>query len=174
MSISRIAPRFRKYARQGKGHSTGPRHGWTPEMLARREEALGPNPTGGHRHDDLGCEFYRAGYWIRAASEFERAVHINPWKAVFKVHLARAHLAMDRLAKAKAVAQAALDQSPDSPEALLTLGLVCEKEGNLRQARALYKRCLTHEAHWLIRRDAEENLRTCNEALNAAGPIEKE
>lgn len=163
MSFSRIAPRFRKFARQGRDRLTGPRHGWTPEMRARREEALGPNPSGGHNHDDLGCEFYRVGLWNRAVSEFERAVRLNPWKAVFKVHLARAYLAMDRLDKAKAAAQAALDQSPDSPEALLALGIVCEKQGNFRQARVLYRRCLTHDAHWLIRRDAEENLRRMQE-----------
>jgi tetratricopeptide (TPR) repeat protein len=159
MSITRIAPRLRKYARQGRGKTTGPRHGWTPEMLARREEALGPNPSGGYNHDDLGCEFYHAGLWNRAVSEFERAVQINPWKAAFKVHLARAYLAMDHLAKAKTAAQSALKQSPDSPEALLTLGIVCEKEGNFRLARILYERCLSHAPHWLIRRDAEENLR---------------
>jgi Flp pilus assembly protein TadD len=127
-------------------------------MLDRREEALGPNPSGGYNHDDLGCEFYRAGYWARAAAEFARAVRINPWKAAFKVHLARAYLSMDHLAKARSAIREALKQAPESPEALLAMGIVCEKEGKHRQARALYRRCLTQNAHWLIRRDAEENL----------------
>ena len=138
----------------------GPRDGWTPEMLARKETALGPNPMGGFSHDELGCEFFRAGYFDRAVSEFELAVRFNPWKAAFKVHLARAYLAVGKVDEAEELAKAAISQDSDSPDTALAMAQVRQRKGDTLEAIAWYERCLAAEPNYWILHEAEENLKS--------------
>lgn len=136
----------------------GPRDGWTPEMLARKEHALGPNPSGGFNHDALGCEFFQVGLWDKAVTEFERAVAINPWKAIFKFHLFRAYLAMKEIDKAERMAEAIQAQAPSMSEAALAIALVREHRGEWMQARTWYRRCLSLDPDPWVKEEAEENL----------------
>ena len=131
---------------------------WTPEMLARRERILGPNPWGGHGHNALGCELFRMNAWARAVSEFEKAAEINPWKAQFKINLARALLALGDARKAKRILMAALKQAPKDPDGLFAMGMISEKLGERAEAIAWYKLCILAKPSWGIRRDAEENI----------------
>jgi len=158
MNFDHIPPRLKKFAEQGKEFSTGPRDGWTPEMLAKKEKALGPNPYAGFNHDDLGCEFFRVGLWERAISEFEQAVSLNPWKAIFKFHLTRAYLAAKMVEKAERIAEALQAQAPSLPEAALAMGLIREKRGDRLQARTWYERCLILKPDYWIKKEAEESL----------------
>ena len=136
----------------------GPRDGWTPEMLARKEQALGPNPSGGFNHDALGCEFFQVGFWDKAVTEFERAVAINPWKAIFKFHLFRAYLAMKEIDKAERMAEALQTQAPSMSEAALAVALIREQRGERMQARTWYRRCLNLGPDYWVKKEAEENL----------------
>jgi tetratricopeptide (TPR) repeat protein len=136
----------------------GPRKGWTPQARARREKALGRNPWGGYNHNSLGCEFARVCSWERAIFEFERAVDINPWEALFKVNLSRAHLASGEVEKARKLAEAALEQSPKLGAAMFALGMVMERLGSSKSAVSWYRKCLDSDPGLGIKHEAEENL----------------
>ena len=136
----------------------GPRKGWTPEAVARQERAIGRNPWGGYNHNSLGCEFARVCSWERAVSEFERAVEINPWEALFKANLSRAYLASGDAEKARLTAESALAQSPKLGAAMFALALVCERQGRRRSAMIWYRKCLDSDPGLGIKHEAEENL----------------
>jgi len=138
--------------------SRGPRKGWTPEALARREKALGPNPWGGYNHNNLGCEFFRMGAWLHAVHEFERAVEINPWNASFKANLARAYLAADELQKAQSSALAAMRQDASLAQAWFASALTQERLGDASVAIEHYRECLALKPALGLKREAEENL----------------
>ena len=140
--------------------SRGPRKGWTPQALALQEKAIGRNPWGGYNHNSLGCEFARVCYWERAVSEFERAVEINPWEALFKANLARAYLASGDVEKARKTAESALAQSPELGAAMFALALVCERLGRSKSAVSWYRKCLDSKPGLGIKHEAEENLAT--------------
>ena len=142
--------------------------GWTPEMLARKEKSLGPNPFGGQNHDTLGCKFFQVGLWPHAIHEFELAVKINPWKAQFKVHLSIAYLAAGQIEKADQLAEAAIVQAPTLASAALAVARVSERKGDRLAARAWFERCLTFRPDWEVRREAEESLRALQQALERA------
>ncbi len=159
-AVNRLSRKKKDVIIRESNRRGGPRDGWTPEMMARKEMALGPNPSGGFNHDDLGCEFFRAGYYERAVSEFKLAVRINPWKAGFKVHLARAYLAVGKDDAADHMAQAAIRQASDSPDAALAMAQVRERKGDRLQAIAWYERCLAAGPDYWIRYEVEENLKS--------------
>jgi len=138
--------------------SRGPRKGWTPEALARREKALGPNPWGGYNHNNLGCEFFRMGAWLHAVYEFERAVEINPWNASFKANLARAYLAAGELKKAQVSALASLGQDASLAQAWFAGALTLERLGNTSEAIEHYRKCLSLKPALGLKREVEENL----------------
>ena len=139
--------------------------GMTPEAGARREKIIGLNPWGGYNHNSLGCEFGEMGSWALAASEFERAIEINPWEAMFKANLARAYVALDRYDEAEAAANAALDRNPQLPLAFHALGLVSEVHGHYAKAAGWYRRCLDSGASVVIRREVQESLELVLERL---------
>jgi tetratricopeptide (TPR) repeat protein len=141
-----------------KRRPTVPPGGWTPEKIARRERALGRNPWGGGNHNSLGCEFFEMGLWDRAVSEFEIAIEINPWRAVYKANLARACVALGRYADAERAAKAALARDPKTPSAYFTLGLVCEAQERFEDAADWYRICLASGPSIVIRRDVQEDL----------------
>ena len=120
----------------------GPKDGWTPEMTAAKEKALGPNPHGGYNHSSLGCEFFRVRMWAHAINEFEQAVEINPWEPRFKVFLARAYLAAGEFDQALQLSEAALAQAPEFPEALLAMALTLERMGETDKGAEWFKKCL--------------------------------
>ena len=138
--------------------ATVPPGGWTPEKVARRERALGRNPWGGGNHNSLGCEFFEMGLWERAASEFEIAIEINPWRAVFKANLARAYVVLGRYDDAERAARGALARDPKTSSAYFTLGLVCEAQGRLEEAADWYRICLASAPSIVIRHDVQEDL----------------
>ena len=136
----------------------GPKKGWTPQARARQEKAIGRNPWGGYNHNSLGCEFARVCSWERAILEFERAVEINPWEALFKANLSRAYLASGDMEKARLTAESALAQSPKLGAALFALALVFEHQGRRRSAMIWYRKCLDSDPGLGIKHEAEENL----------------
>jgi tetratricopeptide (TPR) repeat protein len=158
LAVNRLTRKEKNEIIRASTHGRGPRGGWTPEMLARKEQALGANPSGGFNHDALGCEFSRVGLWDKAACEFEKAVSINPWNAIFKFHLARAYLATEDFDNAECMAEAAQAQEPTLAAASLAVALVRERRGDRAQACLWYERCLSLNPEYFIKKEAEENL----------------
>lgn len=138
--------------------TTGPKGGWTPEMLAKREKALGKNPYGGHNHNAIGIEFFYGRSWHNAIMEFEKAIEINPWKADFKVNLGRAYLAAGDMAKARKALLAALDQEPKHADGLFAMALLCEKNKEYEDAINWYRLCILAKPSYGIKHDAEESI----------------
>lgn len=126
--------------------------------MVRREKAIGPNPWGGYNHNSLGREFFQVGYWEMAVSEFEKAVEINPWQALFKVNLARAYLSAGDAKKAQRAVDAALRQEPNSVAGMFAAGLIHEKLGHADEAIRWYRRCLALKPSLGMRWQAEESL----------------
>jgi len=145
-----VAKRYKRKGPRGRG--------WTPEALARREKVIGRNPWGGFNHNNLGCEFARVGYWAPAVLEFEKAVEINPWEALFKANLARAYLASGNAEKAQKTAEAALAQSPKLAAAMFALALIFEGRGRTTSAVHWYRKCLDSDPGLGMRHVAAENL----------------
>ena len=113
---------------------------------------------GGYNHNALGCEFARAASWQFAISEFEKAVQLNPWAALFKANLARAWLSAGNLTKAQAMADAALKQAPSLVDAMFAKALAEERSGRPHAAILWYRKSLSSKPSLGIKRDAEESL----------------
>lgn len=141
----------------------------TPEARDRRERLLGPNPYGGHNHNNLGCELFQMGHFEMAAAEFQRAVEINPWKGFFKANLARALLALGQVDGAKAMIRKALDQEPNQPGALFAHALILEHIGENERAVAAYRACIKAGPSIVIKRDIEENLENLLKRMKDGG-----
>lgn len=71
------------------------------EKAARKEEALRPCEFIGYDRDELGCYFMQREAYKLAESQFARAVWLNPFAPMFKVHHAWALIKMKKMAPAK-------------------------------------------------------------------------
>ena len=130
----------------------------TPEARLERERIIGPNPWAGGEHNNIGCEFMRMDSVKLAIAEFEKAVELNPWKAVFKVNLARAYIRNSDFEKAEQRLSETMKQEPHSPVGLFAWGLLCEAVGRMEEGIRYYVECLKYCSEGSIKRQAEENL----------------
>jgi Flp pilus assembly protein TadD len=83
-----------------------------------RENLLRPSHYLGYDRDQLGVYFVERGAMELAESQFRRAVWLNPYEPVFKVHWAGALLALGQMEEARSLIQDVLKEHPENPDAL--------------------------------------------------------
>lgn len=130
----------------------------TPQAELERERLIGPNPWAGFNHNNIACELLRMDSVDLAIAEFEKAVALNPWKAIFKVNLARAYIRKGEFGKAGHNLAEAARQEPFLPEGFFASGLLCEAAGRPQDAARYYEECLKYSPEGTLRHEAEENL----------------
>lgn len=130
----------------------------TPQAELARERLIGPNPWAGFNHNNIACELLRMGSVELAIAEFEKAVELNPWKAIFKINLARAYIRKGEFEKAGRNLAGASKQEPLLPEGFFAAGLLCEAAGKQQEAARYYEECLKYCPEGALRHEAEENL----------------
>ncbi len=130
----------------------------TPEAELERERLLGPNPWAGFNHNNIACELFRMDSIKLAIAEFEEAVRLNPWEAIFKINLARAYIRNGEFEKAGSNLAEAAKREPFSPEGFFAGGLLCEATGKQQEAARCYEECLKYCPEGIIRNQAAENL----------------
>ncbi len=69
-----------------------------PQII--REEVLRPSHYLGYDRDEMGCYFLGREAYTLAESQFRRAVYLNPYEAVFKIHWAVALTHLRRMQEA--------------------------------------------------------------------------
>lgn len=79
----------------------------------RRENALRPSRYLGFNRDALGVYLMSRGAFELAESQFRRAVWLNPFEPMFKVHWAMALMHLDRQAEAKVLIDQVLEADPN-------------------------------------------------------------
>ena len=80
----------------------------------RREEALRPCDTLGYDRDSLALHFLEKEMFALAEAQLRRAIWLNPFEPVFKVHLGWCLYRQDKFAEAQEWARKALDLKEDS------------------------------------------------------------
>lgn len=90
----------------------------------RREDALRPCPYLGYDRDQLALHLMsREAYGI-ALTQFRRAVWLNPFEPVFKIHLAECLYHMHQCQEAREWAAQALEQAPDNSNSRRLLSMI--------------------------------------------------
>ena len=84
----------------------------------RREDLLRPSHYLGYDRDQLGVYFVERGAMKLAESQFRRAVWLNPYEPVFKVHWAGSLLALGQMEEARSLIQEVLEKNPENAAAL--------------------------------------------------------
>jgi len=79
----------------------------------RREEALRPSRSLGYDRDSIGVHLVSKGAYNIAASQFRRAIWLNPFEPRFKEHLACCLYKQERYREAKEWILKALSQKED-------------------------------------------------------------
>ena len=130
----------------------------TPEAELERERLLGPNPWAGFNHNSIACELLRMDSVKLAISEFEKAVELNPWEAIFQDKPGQAYIRAGEFEKAGLNLAEAAKKEPLSPEGFFAGGLLCEATGKPREAALYYEKCLKYCPEGIIRNQAVENL----------------
>lgn len=82
-----------------------------PQII--REDVLRPSHYLGYDRDDMGCYFLGREAFELAESQFRRAVWLNPYEPVFKVHWALSLIRLDRMAEAQSALLDVLQGHPD-------------------------------------------------------------
>jgi tetratricopeptide (TPR) repeat protein len=136
----------------GAGRPAGRRN--DPAAEAERERVLGPKPWAGFNHNNIACRFLAMDSLELAISEFREAVRLNPWKAIFKVNLARAYIRAGELKKAGALLAEAAEREPSLPEGFFAAGMLLEARGLPEKAAGAYESCLAACPEGAIRRQA--------------------
>lgn len=88
-----------------------------PQFL--REEVLRPSRYLGYDRDEIGVYFLEREAFELAESQFRRAVWVNPYETVFKVHWAIALIKLGRKDEAHGLLGEALQECPDNSVAKL-------------------------------------------------------
>ncbi|MGB9624684.1 MAG: hypothetical protein ACPMAQ_07455 [Phycisphaerae bacterium] len=93
-----------------KRHNGGRRHR-DPQLA--REEALRPSRFLGYDRDQMGVYFLGREAFALAESQFRRAVWLNPYEPVFKVHWALALIRLNRKDEARGLLRDVLSRHRD-------------------------------------------------------------
>ncbi len=88
----------------------------SPQLTEEMEERLHPNRYLGYNRDRLGVALLRREMFEAAASQFKRAVYLNPFEASFKQHLAWTLYRLANYTEALETINEALRQKPDDPD----------------------------------------------------------
>ena len=96
---------------------SSPKREWHDQQW-RREDLLRPSLYLGYDRDQLGVYFVERGILKLAESQFRRAVWLNPYEPVFKLHWAGALLALGQTEKASSLIQEVLKADPENADAL--------------------------------------------------------
>jgi len=80
----------------------------------RREDILRPCPYLGYDRDDLATYLLSRGACEIAETQFRRAIWLNPFEAMFKVHLAWCLYKEGRYAEARQWITEAMKQEPNN------------------------------------------------------------
>jgi tetratricopeptide (TPR) repeat protein len=91
----------------------------SPRLSEELEEKLHPCRYLGYDRDHLGVALLRREMFEAAASQFKRAVYLNPYEAMFKQHLAWCLFRMRAYSDALSAINEALGQNPNDPDASL-------------------------------------------------------
>ncbi|AEJ20463.1 tetratricopeptide repeat protein [Gracilinema caldarium] len=90
----------------------------SPKLSEELEDQLRPSRYLGYDRDHLGVALLRREMFEAAASQFKRAVYLNPYESAFKQHLAWCLYKMNRLSEALTEIETALQQKPEDPDSL--------------------------------------------------------
>ncbi len=82
-----------------------------PQII--RKNVLRPSHYLGYDRDDMGCYFLGREAFELAESQFRRAVWLNPYEPVFKVHWAMSLIRLNRMHEARLVLFEVLQAHPD-------------------------------------------------------------
>lgn len=88
----------------------------SPKLSEELEDRLRPSRYLGYDRDHLGVALLRREMFEAAASQFKRAVYLNPYESAFKQHLAWCLYKMNRLSEALAEIETALQEKPEDPD----------------------------------------------------------
>ena len=94
------------------------------EQQRLREDLLRPSHYFGYDHDTIGIYTLNRGVYRIAESQFRRAIWLNPFEPIFKVHLAWCLYKLHNLQEAKEWALKALKQDSENKEALELLAKI--------------------------------------------------
>uniref|UniRef100_A0A7C3E7D7 Tetratricopeptide repeat protein n=1 Tax=Gracilinema caldarium TaxID=215591 RepID=A0A7C3E7D7_9SPIR len=110
----------------------------SPKLSEELEDRLRPSRYLGYDRDHLGVALLRREMFEAAASQFKRAVYLNPYESAFKQHLAWCLYKMNRLSDALTEIDAALQQKPADPDSRIIREriLQAQKEGGFGEKTA--------------------------------------
>lgn len=100
------------------------KHQDSPQLSEAMEDRLRPNRFLGYDRDRLGVALLRREMYEAAASQFRRAVYLNPFESAFRQHLAWCLHRMGRDAEAMAMIEQALGMKPDDQDSLAARAII--------------------------------------------------
>ncbi|MBE7560104.1 tetratricopeptide repeat protein [bacterium] len=79
-----------------------------------REEALRPSPSLGYDRDILAVHLIKCGSFALAEAQLRRAIWLNPFESLFKLHLAQCLQRLKRTPEARECLARVLARDPDN------------------------------------------------------------
>ena len=110
-------------------------------------EALRWDSTLAESHNNLGLLLHKKGELDKAIEQYERAVRFAPESGFYSSNLGSAYLQTDRLDLARTTAERAIAQDSTLTSALVLLGEIQLREGNIAQAISQWETAATKGAN---------------------------
>ena len=110
-------------------------------------EALRWDSTLAESHNNLGLLLHKKGELDKAIEQYERAVRFAPESGFYSSNLGSAYLQTDRLDLARTTAERAIAQDSTLTSALVLLGEIHLREGNIAQAISQWETAATKGAN---------------------------
>ncbi len=116
----------------------------------REEEKEGERMRRAREHNDRGVSLYYRGVFEAAATEFERAIELNPDEATSYNNLGLCLTKLDRSEEAVASFRKAIEASPEFAEAYNNLGLVYYEKTDYEEAVDLFNQALQKHENYAL------------------------
>jgi tetratricopeptide (TPR) repeat protein len=114
----------------------------TEAQLKYLNSIVESNPDNALAHFLLGRFYEKSNYGTIAAEEYDKARQLDPANPIYLVSLSQVKLLLGEAAEATKLAELAVQRFPDNYQALVTAGILMQRQNRNSKAEEYYRRAL--------------------------------